>query len=179
MLVDRCRTGPRRVQSVSPSTTAPYCQKQQARYFICRSCELIFQHPLPTAAGRCATWADAEYTSGAYHDYVAARPMKMRHFEQRFDDIGDVVKPGRLLDVGLFVRVLHGGGRGARLRRPGRRVFCGARSPPPTPAIRARIFEGTLEDMPVNGLFDVVSAFDLIEHVPDPTGVSPAMCRVC
>jgi SAM-dependent methyltransferase len=37
-----------------------------------------------------------------------------------------------------------------------------------SPAIRPRIFEGTLDGMPADGLFDVVSAFDLIEHVPDP-----------
>ncbi len=79
--------------------TAPYCQKQQAYYSICNSCGLTFQHPLPSSRSM-STWADAEYTSGAYHDYVAARPMKLRHFEQRLDDIGDVVRPGRLLDVG-------------------------------------------------------------------------------
>ena len=36
------------------------------------------------------------------------------------------------------------------------------------PDIRSRIFEGSLENLPDDGLFDVVSAFDLIEHVPDP-----------
>ncbi len=36
------------------------------------------------------------------------------------------------------------------------------------PSIRQRIFEGLLDAMPDDGLFDVVSAFDLLEHVPDP-----------
>jgi hypothetical protein len=80
-------------------TTTPYCQKEQASYFICEKCALIFQHPLPTSRSM-ATWADTEYASGAYHDYVAARPMKMRHFDERLNDVADVVKPGRLLDVG-------------------------------------------------------------------------------
>jgi 2-polyprenyl-3-methyl-5-hydroxy-6-metoxy-1,4-benzoquinol methylase len=39
-----------------------------------------------------------------------------------------------------------------------------------SPEIRSRIFEGVLETMPDSGPFDVVSAFDLIEHVPDPRG---------
>ncbi len=53
-------------------TRRSYC-RQEAHYFICGSCALIFQHPLPTGNSMVA-WADEEYASGAYRDYVAARP---------------------------------------------------------------------------------------------------------
>ncbi len=139
---------------------------QQAHYFICGSCALIFQHPLPTSRSM-STWADAEYASGAYHDYVAARPMKIRHFEQRLDDIGDVVRSGRLLDVGCscgyFMEVAAA--RGFDVHGV---EFSSSAIAAAAPGIRPRIFEGRLEDMPAKGLFDVVSAFDLIEHVHDP-----------
>ena len=143
-----------------------YCWKQQAHYFICKSCALIFQHPLPTSESM-VTWADAEYASGAYHDYVAARPMKMRHFEQRFDDLGGAVTSGRLLDVGCscgyFMEVAAA--RGFEVHGV---EFSSSAIAAAAPEIRARIFQGKLEDMPDKGQFDIVSAFDLIEHVQDP-----------
>jgi 2-polyprenyl-3-methyl-5-hydroxy-6-metoxy-1,4-benzoquinol methylase len=116
-----------------------------------------------------AAWADEEYTSGAYHDYVAARPMKIRHFEERLSDIGDRVKPGRLLDVGCscgyFLEVAASRGFAVQGIEFSRSAIAAADA-----KIRSQIFEGTLETMPSNGLFDVASAFDLIEHVHDPRG---------
>jgi 2-polyprenyl-3-methyl-5-hydroxy-6-metoxy-1,4-benzoquinol methylase len=114
-----------------------------------------------------AAWADAEYTSGAYHDYVAARPMKIRHFEQRLDDVGELVSSGRLLDVGCscgyFLEVAAARGFDVHGVEFSRSAIAAA-----APHVRPHIFEGTLDDMPDKGLFDVVSAFDLIEHVHDP-----------
>jgi 2-polyprenyl-3-methyl-5-hydroxy-6-metoxy-1,4-benzoquinol methylase len=93
--------------------------------------------------------------------------MKMRHFEQRFDDVGDAVKPGRLLDVGCscgyFMEVAAARGfdvHGVEFSSTAIAAAAGT--------VRPRIFEGKLEDMPDKGLFDVISAFDLIEHVHDP-----------
>jgi 2-polyprenyl-3-methyl-5-hydroxy-6-metoxy-1,4-benzoquinol methylase len=143
-----------------------YCRKQQARYFSCGHCGLIFQHPLPTAESMAA-WADEEYASGAYHEYVAARPMKTRHFEQRLDDIGHVVGSGRLLDVGCscgyFMEVAASRGFDVQGIEFSSSAIAAA-----APSIRPRIFQGKLEDIPDKGPFDVVSAFDLIEHVHDP-----------
>ncbi len=45
-------------------------------------------------------WADEAYASGAYHDYVEARPMKMRHFRTGWPNWAVTCGSGRLLDVG-------------------------------------------------------------------------------
>lgn len=141
-----------------------YCRKESARYFLCGGCGLIFQHPLPEA-NAMRSFADAEYESGAYQDYVSARPMKIRHFEDRLAGLG--LPPGRLLDIGCscgyFLEVAAAHGFDVRGVEFSRSAVAAA-----SPAIRPRIFEGTLERMPTEGSFDVVSAFDLIEHVPDP-----------
>jgi 2-polyprenyl-3-methyl-5-hydroxy-6-metoxy-1,4-benzoquinol methylase len=114
-----------------------------------------------------ATWADAEYRSGAYHDYVAARPMKIRHFEDRLDNLGGRVRPGRLLDVGCscgyFLEVAAA--RGFDVHGV---EFSPAAIAAASPKVRPRILEGTLDSVQIEGGFDVVSAFDLIEHVRNP-----------
>jgi 2-polyprenyl-3-methyl-5-hydroxy-6-metoxy-1,4-benzoquinol methylase len=113
------------------------------------------------------SWADTEYASGAYHDYVTARSMKIRHFEDRFEAISDRVKPGRLLDIGCscgyFMEVAAARGYDVQGVE-----FSGSAIAAADPGIRGRIFEGTLESLPANGLYDVASAFDLLEHVHDP-----------
>jgi 2-polyprenyl-3-methyl-5-hydroxy-6-metoxy-1,4-benzoquinol methylase len=120
------------------------------------------------------SWANEEYTSGAYRDYVEARPMKIRHFEDRLADIADRVRPGRLLDVGCscgyFMEVAASRGFDVQGVEFSRSAIAAASA-----TLRPRIFEGTLDDMPLNGMFDVVSAFDLIEHVQDPR----ALLRRC
>jgi len=120
------------------------------------------------------TWANEEYTSGAYRDYVDARPMKIRHFEDRLSEIVDRVRPGRLLDVGCscgyFMEVAASRGFDVQGVEFSRSAIAAANA-----NLRSRIFEGTLDEMPVNGMFDVVSAFDLIEHVQDPR----ALLRRC
>jgi 2-polyprenyl-3-methyl-5-hydroxy-6-metoxy-1,4-benzoquinol methylase len=150
-----------------------YCRKDEASYYRCRSCGLIFQYPLP-ARSSMITWANEEYTSGAYRDYVDARPMKIRHFEDRLSEIGDRVRPGRLLDVGCscgyFMEVAASRGFDVQGVEFSRSAIAAADA-----NLRSRIFEGTLDEMPVNGMFDVVSAFDLIEHVQDPR----ALLRRC
>ena len=95
----RTRRSPIRMPAVSPAPSAAdlpicvdskvdhYCRNEEADYFICRQCELIFQHPLP-ARTSMVEWADDAYASGAYRDYVEARPMKIRHFEDRLADVG-------------------------------------------------------------------------------------------
>ena len=145
-----------------------YCRKEAADYYICRRCGLIFQHPLPTR-NSMIEWADDAYASGAYRDYVEARPMKIRHFQDRLAELGRDIEPGRLLDVGCscgyFMEVAAARGFDVH----GVEFTPGAIAAA-SPEIRSRIFEGVLETMPDSGPFDVVSAFDLIEHVPDPRG---------
>lgn len=111
-------------------------------------------------------WRDAENGSGAYDDYVAARPMKIRYLEDRVADIGDRVRPGRLLDVGCacvdFLEVTASRGSDLQGVEFSRSAIAAA-----SPSVRPPVLERTLESMRINGLFDVASAFDLIEHVRD------------
>lgn len=148
------------------SQTQPYCRKDDAHYRLCNTCGLIFQHPIPSRSAMVA-YADEAYASGVYRDYVESRPMKIRHFEDRLKDFFDRLKPGRLLDVGCscgyFMEVAASHGFDVHGVEFSPNAIAAARLD-----IRARIVEGSLETLPDTGLFDVVSAFDIIEHVPNP-----------
>ena len=143
-----------------------YCKKPPATYYWCGACGLLFQHPVPTRAAMLA-YAERAYESGGYRDYVQARPMKLRHFEDRFAQIAPHVAGGRLLDVGCscgyFLEVAAAGGFDVWGLEFSPSAIAAA-----APAVRPRIREGSLDALPADARFDVVTAFDLIEHVPDP-----------
>jgi 2-polyprenyl-3-methyl-5-hydroxy-6-metoxy-1,4-benzoquinol methylase len=151
-----------------------YCRKDAADYHGCARCGLIYQSPLPTRASMVA-YADAEYEAGAYREYVAARAMKIRHFEDRIDQLQGRIPRGRLLDVGCscgyFMEVAASHGFDVRGVEFSKSAIAAA-----SPGIRDRIVHGSLEDLPPAERFDVISAFDLIEHVPDPFAFL-AQCR--
>jgi 2-polyprenyl-3-methyl-5-hydroxy-6-metoxy-1,4-benzoquinol methylase len=151
-----------------------YCRKDSADYHDCATCGLIYQSPIPTRASMVA-YADAEYEAGAYREYVAARTMKIRHFEDRMGQLQSRVARGRLLDVGCscgyFMEVAAAQGFEVRGVEFSRSAIAAA-----SPHIRERIVHGSLEDLPADERFDLISAFDLIEHVPDPAAFL-AQCR--
>lgn len=120
-------------------------------------------------------YAEEEYQSGKYRDYVSSRPMKLQHFEARLRQLGDRLRPGRLLDVGCscgyFLEVAAAAGFDVHGVEFSRSAIDAA-----VPDVRSRIVEGTLEQAAPSGPFDVISAFDLLEHVHDPRGFL-AQCR--
>ena len=151
-----------------------YCRKDSADYHGCASCGLIYQSPIPTRASMVA-YADAEYEAGAYREYVAARTMKIRHFEDRMGQLQGRIPRGRLLDVGCscgyFMEVAASQGFDVRGVEFSKSAIAAA-----SPHIRERIVHGSLEDLAAEERFDLISAFDLIEHVPDPAAFL-AQCR--
>ena len=113
-------------------------------------------------------WADDAYASGAYRDYVEARPMKIRHFEDRMADTRQRASGRASARCRMLLRILHGGRSGAWLRRARCGILAGRHRRRECRHCGRASSKGVLETMPDKGLFDVVSAFDLIEHVPDP-----------
>ena len=160
-------TGPDSCAICGSRNVRRLCDKAPARYYICRSCSLIFQHPLPTRL-EMQDYADAQYTSGLYLDYVQARTMKLAHFNARINEILPYVKPGRLLDVGCscgyFMEVAAQHGFDVSGLEFSQSAVAAA-----APHISNRIQQASLEDVVSTiSAFDVVTAFDLIEHVHDP-----------
>jgi 2-polyprenyl-3-methyl-5-hydroxy-6-metoxy-1,4-benzoquinol methylase len=146
-----------------------FCVKGPASYYLCRGCDTVFQHPIPTPE-EMVNYADTQYREGVYRDYVAARDLKHEHFRHRLLEFGGrFPPPGRLLDLGCscgyFLDVALESGYDAYGVEFSEEAIAAA-----WPATRQRIRRANVNDADGDHPreYDVVTAFDIIEHVEDP-----------
>lgn len=140
--------------------------KKGKHFWRCTTCGLERIYPLPTLE-ELEAYYDSSYDSGMYKDFVAAEDMKHLTAQQRLKEISKYCAPGRWLDIGcsngIFVEnaitngfeaegidlskvaVEHGKGKGLPLHT------------------------STIEDWKPEYLYDTIVAFDVLEHVLDPT----------
>jgi 2-polyprenyl-3-methyl-5-hydroxy-6-metoxy-1,4-benzoquinol methylase len=147
----------------------PLCVKGPAIYYLCRGCDTVFQYPLPSAE-EMIRYADTQYREGVYRDYVRAREMKHAHFRARLGEFATrFPPPGRLLDLGCscgyFLDVALERGYDAYGVEFSEEAIAAAQ-----PATRQRIRRANVNDAGGDHPheYDVVTAFDIIEHVEDP-----------
>jgi 2-polyprenyl-3-methyl-5-hydroxy-6-metoxy-1,4-benzoquinol methylase len=145
-----------------------YCRKDGALYYLEPTSGTIFQAQMPSV-GAMNQYADDEYASGVYREYAKSRSLKIATARPRVFAIKQRTTGNRLLDVGcatgFFMEAAEEAGFDVRGVEFSSVAISLAR-----PDIRNRIVRGD-----VNALlsretekFDVVTAFDIIEHVQDP-----------
>ncbi|GBC76762.1 Demethylrebeccamycin-D-glucose O-methyltransferase [bacterium HR08] len=150
---------------------APFLEKNGYTIVRCSACSFLFVHPPPTPETLRALYTDPSYFRGAgafgYADYAALRPVWEARARERLAMIERYVERGTLLDVGcatgIFLRVAQERGwvvsgieiapEAAREaeRLTGRPIIAS-----PAPLLR----EGRV--------FDVITVWEYLEHVPDP-----------
>jgi 2-polyprenyl-3-methyl-5-hydroxy-6-metoxy-1,4-benzoquinol methylase len=146
-----------------------YCSKEEARYYRCVKCGLIFQHPLPLLEEMMA-YANDEYTNGLYREYLQARDLKYRMFCERVAILKEHTNGDRLLDVGCSSGYLIDAALDAGFDAYGIEgsevAIAGA-----SERARRRILQGDVNqiDMTPYPLYHVITAFDIIEHTLNPT----------
>jgi 2-polyprenyl-3-methyl-5-hydroxy-6-metoxy-1,4-benzoquinol methylase len=149
-----------------------------ANYYACPVCETLFQHPMPSI-DQMRAYVDSEYASGVYSDYVAAAKLKSMTFRSRVQAIQRHVSSGRLLDVGASCGFFVEEALRAGFDAYGVELSAEAISKAPD-AIRERLTLGDVNVLEATGrqAFDVITAFDLIEHVFDPIAFLHQLRRV-
>jgi SAM-dependent methyltransferase len=155
-----------------------YCRVAPATYYRCGSCGTIFQSPMPAIADM-VRYADAEYAEGAYASYVKARDIKRLTFRERVAAIAKRTAGRRLLDVGCSCGYLIDEALDAGFDAWGvefSRVAISAASP----QARPRIIEGDVNALgdQARDSYDVVTAFDVVEHTLDPIAFLIALRRL-
>lgn len=130
----------------------------------CVACGLMFQNPQP----------DPESILTAYENVVDARYAEEREgrihtFRRALIELEAHAGPGRLLDVGshlgVFVEVAREAGWDAEGVEPSRWAAEVAHSR------GLPVICGTLAQLPADGAsYDAVTLWDVIEHLPDPSG---------
>jgi len=145
-----------------------YCQKDRAVYFIEPASGTIFQAKMPSV-GAMNQYADNEYSSGAYQEYAKSRDLKIATARPRLAAIKRLTDGKRLLDVGcatgFFMEAAADEGFDVRGLEFSTVAIGLAR-----PDIRERIVCGDVNTLLSREpeKFDVVTAFDIIEHVQNP-----------
>jgi 2-polyprenyl-3-methyl-5-hydroxy-6-metoxy-1,4-benzoquinol methylase len=145
-----------------------YCDKPPSEYLICKKCGLIFQKEIPSIEAM-SEHAESQYSSGLYKEYVGAASLKYETFKQRIALIKEKANGGRLLDVGcssgFFIEVASQNGFDAYGVELSSKAISFANE-----NIRERITQGDVNLLRQigNNSFDVVVAFDIIEHTHDP-----------
>ena len=154
----------------------PYCEKDGARYSACRDCQVLFQAQAPDRDAMLG-YADNEYADGGlYQEYVDARAMKIAHFRARMEwmrpHLGQGsggAGPRQLLDVGCacgyFLEVAVDEGFEVQGLEFSPNAIAAAR-----PDIRAKILNARVDSLDAHheARYDVITAFDIIEHLDKP-----------
>ena len=155
-----------------------YCNKNRAVYYRCHECGVIFQHPLPSLE-EMINYADTEYKDGMYKEYLSADEIKNATFTYRLEKVLQIYREQnnelpsnlRIFDVGCsngrFIEIAISRGYDAWGLEFSESAISAA-----SPAIRDRIYKGDANEISKLklGTFDVITAFDLIEHVFNPVG---------
>ena len=145
-----------------------YCHKPPVDYYICKEVGLIFQKVRPSTY-EMTQYADAEYEFGLYRDYARASSLKYETFKRRIQLISRIATGSRLLDVGcssgFFIEIALQHGFDAYGIEISKNAIALAKE-----KIRARITNGDVNLLPERGEkgFDIIVAFDIIEHTQDP-----------
>ena len=156
-----------------------FCQKKGFNIYKCQNCKLLFVYPVPKSI---EVYND-DYFSGAekgfgYVDYDADKEPMVPTFEKYLDIIAKLgYKSGNLLDIGaatgFFMKIAEDKGfetvgieisnfAAEKGREKGLKVITGD-------LLSHRFPEKN---------FDVITMFDVIEHVPDPKALIKEASRV-
>jgi SAM-dependent methyltransferase len=136
----------------------------------CRDCGLVSVEPLPTLAVALAQY-DGAYFRGdhGYRDYAAEEANYRATFRRRLQRIRGFGGAGRLLDVGAATGAFLLEARQARFDVAGLEPVDSIAE-----AARKRgldVRTGSIESLASSlDVFDVVTAFDVVEHLVDPLG---------
>lgn len=155
--------------------TEPFCPANGRGLVKCKNCGLVYVGQQPEAEELYALYGETYFhndESGevGYTNYIKDEANIRRTVNRRFEHIEKFVKPGRLLDVGCAMGFFidEASKRGWQVEGMDVSHFA-------VQYVKERFgheaYQGSLKTLDLEeGAYDLVTMFDVIEHVPDPKG---------
>lgn len=153
--------------------TKPFRPENNRGLVQCQNCGLVYVGNQPQAQELYALYGETYFhneESGevGYSDYVADEPNIRKTAQRRIQHIERFVSPGRMLDVGCATGFFIDEAHKRSWQVAGLDVSLFA-----TAYVREHfgheVHSGSLLDVELpNGTYDLVTMYDVIEHVPDP-----------
>jgi 2-polyprenyl-3-methyl-5-hydroxy-6-metoxy-1,4-benzoquinol methylase len=149
-----------------PSTL--YCRKDSANYFINKQSGIIFLGEMPDSR-KMETYANDQFKDGAYRDYLEAKDLKVLTANERLDRIARYNSGKKLLDIGSAAGFFLEAAKSRGFEVQGIE-FAAAAIAAASPTVRNGIIQGDIQEVlgRWTNEFDVITAFDIIEHMYDP-----------
>ncbi len=138
----------------------------------CRSCGLVSLRPLPTEA-ELAAHHERSYADGAYADFAAAEPVRDAVAADRLARLRPLAPAGPWLDVGASAGAFVAAAVAAGLDAEGIEVSASAVALAQRRHLPVR--QTAVEAFAPARAYAVVTAFDVVEHLPRP---APLLARV-
>lgn len=132
----------------------------------CRGCAHVALDPLPSREALTAHH-EASYTGGAYAAFVAAEPVRAAIAQRRVATVASFAPPGPWLDVGASTGAFVAAARAAGHDAEGIELSEAAVARAVARNLPVRC--AAVESFVPSRAYALVTAFDLIEHLPDPT----------
>jgi 2-polyprenyl-3-methyl-5-hydroxy-6-metoxy-1,4-benzoquinol methylase len=145
--------------------STPLFEKGGWSFVACRACGLVSLDPLPSPAA-LAAHHEASYRDGGYAGFAAADVVRAAIAADRLARLRPLASAGRWLDVGCSTGAFVAAAAAAGLAAEGLEISSVA-----VDAARARgltVHQGAVESFTPAAPLAVVTAFDVIEHLPDP-----------
>jgi 2-polyprenyl-3-methyl-5-hydroxy-6-metoxy-1,4-benzoquinol methylase len=136
----------------------------------CRSCGIVYMNPRPDHLAVQDAYGDVEDVR-----YVEEEEGRVATFSESLDHVRRFAPSGRLLDVGChvgtFIELAEDAGFEVAGVEPSRWAAKRAES-----RVRGPVHVGVVEDAPLpEGAYDLVTMWDVIEHLPDPASTLRAV----
>ncbi|MCS7156825.1 MAG: class I SAM-dependent methyltransferase [Blastocatellia bacterium] len=150
---------------------APFLEKNGYGIVQCTECTFLFVHPPPDPAILHALYADPAYFRSegpfGYEDYAALRPFWEAQARERLAVIERYAARGTLLDVGCATGIF------LKVARERGWTVSGIEIAPEAAREAERLAECRVVPSPEpflheGRLFDVITLWEYLEHVPDP-----------